>query len=294
MKRTVIAAVVILALFIMFIQDVKAPGDYSTVTAPGADSIKCMYYSQREFMSSIPASTGNIPQLKSIGGGIVPHHLLAGTMIASLFKALSQQKPQAVIVIGPNHKGVGVKKINTGEWSWETPFGLLDSDKAIAASLMKGGKAGADKSLLEKEHSISSLVPYIEFYLPEARIVPVLLHGSVGKYEAEALGRKLGNIIKGRNYVIIASTDFSHYLTLEQADRKDEITRKAIEVSDISKISLMNNDYVDSPPSLIALLTAMKTAGTDKHYFMGHSNSARILRSSTTNTTSYFTVLFHQ
>jgi len=54
----------------------------------------------------------------------------------------------------------------------------------------------------------------------------------------------------------------------------------------------MNNDYMDSPASIIFLLTIMNEAGVENQIILNQSNSARILPGDSNSTTSYFTVAY--
>jgi len=261
------------------------------------ENLKCINYIEKDFMSSVNMATEK--QVEQIGdgaikGGIIPHHLLAGRIIASFFKTVASVNPdvELVVVVAPNHKRLGNAKIHTGSWDWETPFGILNADDEVIKQLENKCGAGTNFKLLEEEHSISSLVPYIKYFLPESKIVPVLLHGDLGLENSKSLGEKIESIIEGKNYLIIASVDFSHYLPVEKADKMDEITIEAIKNRNATAISHMGNDNIDSPPSIITLLEAMDKAGADSMTVLGHSNSARITGTGASNTTSYFSIMF--
>jgi len=261
------------------------------------ENLKCINYIEKDFISSVNAATEK--QVEQIGdgaikGGIIPHHLLAGRIIASFFKTVASINPDAelVVVVAPNHKRFGNAKIHTGSWDWETPFGILNADDEVVSHLENECGAGTDFKLLEEEHSISSLVPYIKYFLPESKIVPVLLHGDLGLENSKPLGEKIESIVEGKNYLIVASVDFSHYLPVEKADKMDEITIEAIKNRDLTAISHMGNDNLDSPPSIITLLEAMNRAGADSMTVLDHSNSARITGTGAGNTTSYFSIMF--
>ncbi len=277
------------------------------------EMLQCRYYNETEFMKSIyDAQSINISNSQSkkqsdviiqpstvtnthiIKGGIVPHHLLAGNMIASFFKTVSAEQPEIIVVIAPNHTGKGVKEVHTGSWSWQTPFGTLEAYESIVSSLVESKIATTNFNLLEEDHSISALVPYIKYYMPDSKIVPILLHGSFGLKDAQKLGQNLQRKLEKENKkgLIIASVDFSHYLPLEQAEQMDEISIKAIENRDMNIIHQFNNDYMDSPPSIITLLSAMDTAGAEHMKVLDHSNSDIIAGSRSSETTSYFTVVF--
>ncbi len=258
------------------------------------DMIRCIYYNDAEFMQSIRIANKQEPHTGDIAGGIVPHHLLACDLIASFFKTLSNGDYDCVVVIGPNHKREGSHMINTALEKWSTPFGVLEPDDKLIKSIT-GIKASESKTrLLEEEHSISSIVPYIKYYLPNAKIVPIILHGNYGMKNSIELGHKIFSSISQKKALVIASVDFSHYLTPEKADKMDEITLRALKAWDISAISQMTNDNMDSPPSIMTFLTVMKDAGTGGLRLLGHDNSARIAKTYSDSTTSYITAIFER
>lgn len=264
-----------------------------SVNAPRSiHTIPCLYYNAKEFKASISGAPPTDSISGSIIGGIVPHHLLAGRMISDFFKTLAKAQPEIIVVIAPNHKRIGSRKVHTGGWTWETPFGALYSHTDTVKALINDMDVATDFKLFEEEHSISGLIPYIKHYMPEARIVPVLLHGNYGLENSRKLGAYIQQAVKDKNSVIIASVDFSHYLTVDEADQRDEQTLEAIRSRDFEKISRMTNDHLDSPPSVIALLSAMDNAGADKMEVLAHNNSARIAKADGNYTTSYFTLIF--
>ncbi|NLD46262.1 MAG: AmmeMemoRadiSam system protein B [Clostridiaceae bacterium] len=256
--------------------------------------IKCLYFYQDEFMTSVN-NAKEVSGVKGlIAGGVVPHHLLARNMIADFFAALSERKPETIIILAPNHKRIGEKKVITSLQDWETYFGILETNGELAGKLIKSGTAASKSTVLEEDHSISSLIPYIKYYMPDSKVVPLLLHGNLGLPDSVKLGNYIGTIAKDNNCVVIASVDFSHYLSVEKADIMDSITLDAIKRRDIRAISKMTNDNLDSPPSIISLLTAMDTMGAGDMLLIENNNSAKISGQSPDYTTSYFTMLLSQ
>ena len=221
------------------------------------DLLRCMHYNEKEFIRSVfakfPASdTMTFEQSEDTGtgtvyGGIVPHHLLARRLIAEFFRALAEDPPETVIVIGPNHKLEGTGEIQTTPTDWGTPFGILEADHAIVARLAEEAGAARNDDLFEVEHSVSALVPYIKYFLPEAKIAPVLLHGSLPREKAKEFGAMLGEILaEDPDTVIIASIDFSHYLRTPEEDEMDIITGDAIRSWICRPLGRMGNDNLDS------------------------------------------------
>ncbi len=266
--------------------------------------LTCRYFNEREFLKSvngsvIPAQTmasesGNTPK-GPVKGGIVPHHLLAGKMISAFFRDLAKDPPGTIILIAPNHNLIGDSEVHTSTADWATTFGTLEADRELAAVLIDKLKASENNTLMEDEHSISALIPYIKYYIPDAKIVPVLLHGNYTQRDSKELGGLLAEIISDRpDAVILASIDFSHYLDVNKADKMDEKTLAAISSWNMDEISMMSNDNLDSVPSVITLLTAMDTVGAKGIEVKGHSNSSRITNSGYDYTTSYYTMFFRK
>ena len=110
--------------------------------------------------------------------------------------------------------------------------------------------------------------------------------------DIEKLIDDLGNFVDIEKTLFIASVDFSHYLTLEQADRMDSITMDAIKNKDINKIMSFTNDNLDSPVSIVTMLGLMDKLYEADAHMLNHSNSELIVRQRMDETTSYITYIF--
>ena len=154
----------------------------------------------------------------AIAGAVVPHHQLAGQLTGEIFAMLREEKPTTVIVVGPNHKNRGATVI-TSALDWQTPFGTVAVNKEIVAQLQKSALAVKNDLVCGEENSVGSLMPYIKYYLPKAKVVPVILNHNLSLADAKALGAALASL-GGEKTVVIASVDFSHYLPAKQAEEK--------------------------------------------------------------------------
>lgn len=256
------------------------------------DRVKCLYYDEAAFFKSVNVPPKPHDSVKEISGAIVPHHLLADDLISSLFKLLSREEVDMVFIIGPNHARSGSKKIATGSWTWDTPFGGLECDRQAVEETARATGAEENLELLQKEHSVAALVPYVKYYLPGARLVPVILHGDYGAENAAKLGKTIAATASAKKKVVITSVDFSHYLNLNTAEEMDKITLSAIKERDIEVIGQMGNDNIDSPLCVITLLSFIEEMGKKELTVTGHGNSADYT-GNTQETTSYYTMLFY-
>ncbi len=289
--------------------DVIPQASTSQSTLRPVSTLRCIHYAEEDFFKSISAasSVGTTGSATSeaasehsspagqIVGGVVPHHLVAADMIADFFRALGKKPPDTLVVIGPNHRRIGLSGLHTSTLDWLTPFGILETDKELTTALIDELKASQNDALMEMEHSISSLVPYINYYMPQTKILPILLHGNYSLEDSAKLGDFLARAMKAdEGIAVIASIDFSHYLDTDTANRMDEITLQAVESRDTLAIIKMNNDNLDSPPSILSFLSAMDGMDAKGPDVIGHNNSYGITGISADYTTSYYTMLFRR
>jgi len=228
---------------------------------------------------------------ENIKGGIVPHHDLASEMIADFFNGIKSQDIETIIILGPNHSNIGQPAISE-KAVWHTLFGTVEQDNQIVNELKQKGLVSFDENNFTKEHSIKVLTPFIKYYLPEAKIVPIIFTTEFNDYDL--LAQSLEKYLQYENTILISSIDFSHYLPKQEADKNDLETIEAIEKRDYQFLSKFNSDYLDSPTSIIVLLKAMDLINAENIDIIDHSNSASILGQNLNETTSYYTILFAQ
>lgn len=202
-----------------------------------------------------------------IFGGIVPHHLLAEEMINDFFIQLAKQKPETIILIGPNH-------FEKGDY-------ILSSANNL--------QIRKDNEIINQEISMVNIVPIIKRVLPNVNIVPIIFRNNVDVNDLRKIADRLSGLVNSKT-VLVASIDFSHYLNAPQAEVKDGQTLKAIKDKDLQKILSFNFDNLDSPASLFVLLS---TLGDKKMHLIGHTNSAQILKRGDLPVTSYLEIMFY-
>jgi AmmeMemoRadiSam system protein B len=227
-----------------------------------------------------------------IYGAVVPHHLLAHKLISRVFQSLQLQKPPLVILIGPNHYNKG-DRILTSTWGWQTPFGTVEPCGDVINDLVKTSFVKVDNMVFEKEHSVGNIMPFIKYYLPDAKVVPIILHHDVTKAETDRLAQELTCLQKQEEAIIIASVDFSHYLTKNQAEQNDQETIRALNLMELDRLFSFGNDHLDSPAALATLLISMKNVGLNEFTILDNTNSGKLLGNDLIETTSYITLIYH-
>jgi len=225
-------------------------------------------------------------------GGVVTHHILASSLIAEFFVSLVPQDPKTIILVGPNHFDTGKFEALTSSFGWETPFGIVEPNGELVGELVGTGLVQEDEDVFSKEHSIGALVSYIKYYLPGAKLVPIILKPSYELKDSVNLAGVVGGML-GENTVLIASVDFSHYLKSFEAEEKDKTTLAVIKAGDLERLFSFNSDFLDCPGCVATTLLTMENKHKSNLEVLGHTNSGKILGDGEAPTTSYFLMSFH-
>jgi len=157
-----------------------------------------------------------VPDLPSrIVGGIVPHAgwMFSGAIAAKVFKCIEEKSsPGRFILFGAVHTW-GVRKNSIyprGEWA--TPLGELGVDEEYAQKILEEneGLIIEDPQAHSGEHSIEVQTPFIKYFFPDAKIIPIAI---MPNDEAIKIGEGIAKVIKesGNGTVVIGTTDLTHY-----------------------------------------------------------------------------------
>lgn len=241
-----------------------------------------------------PLEESGAPPTK-VYGAVVPHHLLAYELITEVFSQLTitEEKPPVIILIGPNHDNEG-EKILTSTWGWQTPFGTVEANTEIIEDLVKNSPVKINDTIFSTEHSMGTLMPFIKYFLPEAQVVPIIFHYDLKDEEARSLSDQIANIVKEKEALVMASIDFSHYLTNQEAQAKDQETLEMIKTKNILRLLNLGDDYLDSPGALATLLYTMDKLDINEPKILQNTNSGILMGNDLIETTSYITMIFEE
>lgn len=265
-------------------------GEEQTYFYNGNKNIECLYYNTADFLNVKEYNLNK--DAGTIHGCIVPHHLLAKDLIHEVFQNIKKDEYKTVVLIGPDHESVNKGKIFTTLSDYQTPMGILETDDKITSELLKNSFIIANDEKLTKEHSTSSIVPFIKNYLDDVKVITLVLTKQVTLEDIDLLVEKLYENVNMDETLFIASVDFSHYLDLDNANKMDLISMDAIKNKDIKRIMTFNNDNLDSPNSVVTMLKMMDKAKLNGNV-LNNSNSELILKDNINETTSYITYLFY-
>lgn len=157
-------------------------------------------------------------------GAVMPHagYVYSGSVAGETASLIAV--PHTVIVLGPNHTGLGpsVSVFPAGKWS--LPFGDVPIAEDLADNIItRIGLAEGDDTAHLREHSIEVLLPFLHYQRKgPLHFVPVTL-SVLSAGDCRQVGESLAGIIEERDepVLLVASSDMTHYETHRSASRKD-------------------------------------------------------------------------
>lgn len=159
----------------------------------------------------------------NIIGGVVPHagYIYSGYEAVHFFELvrLSEKEIETVIILNPDHQGFGPAYAASPSNYWETPLGKITIDKELAEFFPQSEIAHRN------EHSAEVMLPFIQEILGnKINILPIAI-GSPTPDTAKELAELIYKVVKetNRKVVIIASSDFSHYVKPKEGEELDNL-----------------------------------------------------------------------
>jgi len=216
-------------------------------------------------------------------GLIAPHagYVYSGATAGAVY---SRTKPaQTFIILCPNHTGYGKPFAIMTKGSWETPLGEIPIDFQLANQLLTSSKYLQEDHFAHLyEHSLEVQLPFLQVMFKEEtfEIVPICLSHSNDSYY-KALGLEMGKKLQdlSKKIVIIASSDMTHYESLEDVQRKDKIAIDAILKLDedllLREIHTYHITMCGYAPAVI-MLTAAKELGAKEAELVKYTTSGEI------------------
>ena len=173
-----------------------------------------------------PGKEPPAPATKSgLAAVVCPHagYVYSGPVAAHSYLHLSSlRKPELIVIVAPNHYGIGSGVSTFKEGEWETPLGRMRVDPDAARGLVEEAEVVAfDPGAQRLEHSLEVQLPFLQrIYGDSVPILPVsLVFQDVDT--ARVLSEALARVVRGKKTVLIASSDFTHYEPAVEARRKD-------------------------------------------------------------------------
>ena len=163
---------------------------------------------------------------REVFGLICPHagYIYSAPAAAWSFAQISTAaRPEAVVLLGVNHRSAGASIALSDVTAWETPLGVVPVAHDLGVRLRElEPSVVVDEYAHRQEHSLEVQLPFIQALFGETMILPIVLAHPVWD-TVFRLGMALSKLAADHRLLFVASTDFSHYLPQREAEKLDQL-----------------------------------------------------------------------
>lgn len=220
------------------------------------------------------------PEIRALGC-IVPHagYMYSGHVAGAVYRRI--ELPQRVVILCPNHTGMGEPLAIMSEGAWHTPLGDVPIDDELAAELKsRMPLLSEDEDAHRSEHALEVQLPFLQVLAPGFRFVPIAV--GTGQFEVlSALGVALGDVLaqQDKRILVIASSDMNHYESDSVTRVKD---RRAIDrllaLDPRGLFDVIRDGHISmcGYGPAVAMLTATRKLGATKAELVRYATSGDI------------------
>jgi len=228
-------------------------------------------------------------QLPDLDGEVIaviaPHagHIYSGPVAGYAFVALRGKSPDLVAVIGPMHHPYKELLLTTAHDAYSTPLGDVPVDKdalheldAILKSELMLGLAPVEN---DPEHSLEIELPFLQRALTSSwKLLPVMVRVREASI-SERLGKALAKVLRDKSFVLIASTDLSHFYNQQTALLYDRSMLHQIESFNPDgafNLERAGKGFACGLGAFTAVMWAARELGADKVQILRHATSGDV------------------
>jgi MEMO1 family protein len=220
---------------------------------------------------------GDAPSNEPAIALVTPHagYAYSGAIAGATYR--SARIPDVVVVLAPNHTGVGARAAIQTTGQWQIPGGAVPVASGEAETLRALALLTDDPRTQLHEHALEVQLPFLVRRNPDVRIVPVSL--SFMPYPAcVRIGTALADVViqHGRDVLVVASTDMSHYLPADMVEHRDRPALEHIERLDPEGLyrTVVDEDIsmCGIVPTTVALVAA-RALGAESATRVAYGNS---------------------
>ena len=245
---------------------------------------------------------GDLPPSKElrrrrIYGIVSPHagYIYSGAVAANGYYETSSMNFDRVVIVGPNHYGIGTGLATVRDGIWETPLGQVEIDTELASRISENsGILDFDDLAHSRDHCLEVQLPFLQYTKKnQFKLVPIIMIMQ-DKVTASEIGESIADSTRALNALLIASSDFTHYEPNSEAHRKDRELIEAILSLDISifyttleRLNVSACGY----GAIASIMTAAKALGATKGELLRYATSGDII-GDTNNVVGYASIIF--
>ena len=216
---------------------------------------------------------------------MAPHagHLYSGPVAAHAFKTLLGRQIELAAVIAPMHHLYHQPLLTTAHPAYFTPLGQVPVDQEALSALdaILQAELGFGLAAVERdpEHSLEIELPFLQRALPAGfTLLPVMVRDQRGAV-AQALGKALAQVLRGRQAILVASTDLSHFYSQATARLLDGEILHQVECFDpqgVLDAEQEGRGFACGKAALAAVMWAALELGANRAVILNYATSGDV------------------
>jgi AmmeMemoRadiSam system protein B len=231
-------------------------------------------------------------QLPELEGQVIavlaPHagHAYSGAVAGYAFATLRGGHPDLIAIVAPMHHPYAEPLITTTHDAYSTPLGNVpvDKDALLELDVILKSELGFGLSPVsnDKEHSIEIELPFLQRLFSsehrEWKLLPVMVRARE-PHISKGLGRALAEVLRDKNFALVASTDLSHFYNHKTALTYDRTMLKEIESfspEGAFDVERAHKGFACGLGAFTAVMWASRELGADKMKVLRHATSGDV------------------
>lgn len=214
---------------------------------------------------------------------IAPHagHKYSGRTAAHAFKTVFGQSRELVAIVSPLHGYLQARALTSAHRAYQTPLGEVWIDQpaldALDNNLNQRVGWKLARVVYDQEHSLEIELPFLQRVLKgDFSLLPVMLR-TQDEDAVRTLGFALADALQGRQALLVASTDLSHFYPERTANLLDnEMLRQIAAFSPEGALQAEREEkgFACGVAAVAAVLWAARQLGANAVEVLHHSTSA--------------------
>jgi AmmeMemoRadiSam system protein B len=216
-------------------------------------------------------------------GLISPHagYAYSGPTAGYSYRCVKNKSYDLVVVASPLHEYLPYPFITSSHEMYATPLGTLPIDKDLMDQLNTTFYAASGVQIIsianDREHSLEIQLPFLQCALAAPfKLLPIMVREE-DPTALQQFGEALAKVVRGKNALLVASTDLSHFFTLDQAEILDKNMLSKVEAlspEEVLRAERENTGFACGSGAVAVILWAAKALGASRATILHHSTSA--------------------
>lgn len=224
-------------------------------------------------------------------GVIAPHagHLYSGPVAGYAFAALRGMQPEVVVVVSPMHYPYSEPLLSTAHDAYRTPLGDIPVDQPSLSRLDQHLKEtrniGLERVKRDPEHSLEIELPFLQRALAGPfKLVPIMVVDPsvrTARLLGEAISRLVAESgwVPGKQVILVASTDLSHFYPQSVANALDaELLRRVgdFDPAGVIRAEEEGKGFACGRGAVAAVMFAAQRMGADQIRVLHYATSGDV------------------